>query len=310
MLPLWKSLQADEKVELETGDTLKLGEMELVVEKICSKYSDISCWSVDPTDNPQNEAVGGAASRMMHSASHKKTATPICLHSRYRTRNKQSAKLRCDSKSTLRDPNQETCRICLDCDNESDNPLLNVCQCSGSVRLIHYGCLKTWLNIRTRKVSSENYDYSEYDLTCDLCKTAIKQSVESRGHTYSLYGDEGLTHPPFAVLKLKGEGSRIKQYTVSFHNKDSLVIGKDPKCDLPLSARYLEKEHCELSLRGGALWLHNYSPTYGTFVSLKDGRVGSSLNLMLGNHLIAIERGEQQCCGSVPLELRVPAHQE
>ena len=38
------------------------------------------------------------------------------------------------------------CRICWFATTEADNPLLNSCQCSGSVRFIHLKCLMNWLS--------------------------------------------------------------------------------------------------------------------------------------------------------------------
>lgn len=37
------------------------------------------------------------------------------------------------------------CKICWGTENDLENPLLNSCQCDGSVRYIHYKCLKYWL---------------------------------------------------------------------------------------------------------------------------------------------------------------------
>lgn len=37
------------------------------------------------------------------------------------------------------------CKVCWGQDNEEMNPLLNSCKCDGSVRFIHYECLKHWL---------------------------------------------------------------------------------------------------------------------------------------------------------------------
>lgn len=37
------------------------------------------------------------------------------------------------------------CKVCWDKDSTEENPLLNSCQCDGSVRYIHYNCLKYWL---------------------------------------------------------------------------------------------------------------------------------------------------------------------
>lgn len=37
------------------------------------------------------------------------------------------------------------CKVCWDTTSTVENPLLNSCKCDGSVRYIHYECLKMWL---------------------------------------------------------------------------------------------------------------------------------------------------------------------
>ena len=37
------------------------------------------------------------------------------------------------------------CKVCWSAEQTRTNPLLNSCKCDGSVRFIHYECLKFWL---------------------------------------------------------------------------------------------------------------------------------------------------------------------
>lgn len=37
------------------------------------------------------------------------------------------------------------CRICWGNEEDSSNPLILACKCKGSVGLIHFGCLKSWV---------------------------------------------------------------------------------------------------------------------------------------------------------------------
>ena len=46
-------------------------------------------------------------------------------------------------RSEGQDPIQ--CKICWSNEQTKENPLLNSCKCDGSVRFIHYECLKYWL---------------------------------------------------------------------------------------------------------------------------------------------------------------------
>ena len=46
-----------------------------------------------------------------------------------------------------KDENDEkkTCRFCLGDSICSDNPMLNPCKCSGSMKFVHFVCLRTWI---------------------------------------------------------------------------------------------------------------------------------------------------------------------
>ena len=41
--------------------------------------------------------------------------------------------------------NKHQCKVCWGTEQSDTNPLLNSCKCDGSVRYIHYQCLKQWL---------------------------------------------------------------------------------------------------------------------------------------------------------------------
>lgn len=48
------------------------------------------------------------------------------------------------------------CKVCWDNSSTCENPLLNSCQCDGSVRYIHYNCLKHWLKQKMAKKEEKN----------------------------------------------------------------------------------------------------------------------------------------------------------
>jgi len=48
------------------------------------------------------------------------------------------------------------CKVCWDNSSTTENPLLNSCQCDGSVRFIHYECLKYWLKQKMAKKEEPN----------------------------------------------------------------------------------------------------------------------------------------------------------
>lgn len=68
------------------------------------------------------------------------------------------------------------CRICFENMDSVENPLLSLCKCSGSVKYIHYECLKDWVSNNIKKEKSSNcFFYSYFEPKCDLCKDPIEK---------------------------------------------------------------------------------------------------------------------------------------
>eukprot|EP00826_Nyctotherus_ovalis_P042058 TRINITY_DN4291_c0_g1_i9.p2 TRINITY_DN4291_c0_g1~~TRINITY_DN4291_c0_g1_i9.p2 ORF type:complete len:177 (-),score=31.86 TRINITY_DN4291_c0_g1_i9:561-1091(-) len=66
----------------------------------------------------------------------------------------------------------EACRICAIDENTPKNPLLAPCKCTGTMKFIHYQCLKYWLNKKLTAKKTDNVAlYSWKTFECEVCKT-------------------------------------------------------------------------------------------------------------------------------------------
>lgn len=82
---------------------------------------------------------------------------------------------------------QIQCKICWDNEQTSANPLLSSCKCDGSVRYIHYECLKHWLKQKmTLKEETNCCSYTWKQFECEICKTPYPYIFRSSGHKYRL----------------------------------------------------------------------------------------------------------------------------
>lgn len=64
---------------------------------------------------------------------------------------------------------EDVCRVCFS-SGTKDNPLLSLCNCTGSAKFIHYLCLKTWLNSKVlEKVDSDLIAYYWRNFQCEIC---------------------------------------------------------------------------------------------------------------------------------------------
>jgi hypothetical protein len=73
----------------------------------------------------------------------------------------------------LKDKNQITCRICYYQKSTSEDPLISLCNCTGSVRYIHYGCLQKWLYTRLKIKENKNVMTIKCKLYCEICKSPL-----------------------------------------------------------------------------------------------------------------------------------------
>lgn len=54
------------------------------------------------------------------------------------------------------------CRLCFENTETLTNPLVSLCKCSGSVKYIHYECLRDWISNNVKKDKSSNCLYYSY----------------------------------------------------------------------------------------------------------------------------------------------------
>lgn len=65
---------------------------------------------------------------------------------------------------------EDTCRVCFNKETTEDNPLLSLCNCTGSMKFIHYLCLKVWLHSAVEEeVTSQVISYHWKSFRCEIC---------------------------------------------------------------------------------------------------------------------------------------------
>jgi len=82
---------------------------------------------------------------------------------------------------------QPSCRFCWSSTTEEGNPLISSCQCAGSVRFIHYNCLKIWLDAKKNMKQGENFTSIFWkSFECEICKKAYPLMIKSNDKNFSL----------------------------------------------------------------------------------------------------------------------------
>ena len=73
----------------------------------------------------------------------------------------------------------DLCRICFSNSNTPANPLFAPCKCTGTVKFIHFICLKAWLNLKlipTKMPQFTTYYWKTFE--CEICKTIYPCKIQ------------------------------------------------------------------------------------------------------------------------------------
>ena len=122
-----KSAQNNLDYKLGRGDIIKLGRIKFNVKDYRTKFfqSAQKCCHEDEEENPEDQGNNS-------------------LDSLREEFEEEAVEIDCGVVDPKTSPDIQ-CKVCWDNTSTKENPLLNSCQCDGSVRYIHYDCLKFWL---------------------------------------------------------------------------------------------------------------------------------------------------------------------
>lgn len=83
------------------------------------------------------------------------------------------------------------CRICWSNDEEDGNPLIVACQCAGSIGLIHFKCLKNWLQTQKQEKHPTNqaqnvrsFYWKRFE--CEICKQMFPYTFKIHKSIYKI----------------------------------------------------------------------------------------------------------------------------
>ena len=180
------------------------------------------------------------------------------------------------------------CRICyIEEDEPEENPLLNPCICAGSMKYIHYQCLRRWIiNKCYSKIESNNNSCSIYKIKpveCELCKTKFPDIIIKNGKKYNVSEFKPDYENYFIFESLTLDKNRNKYiYIVALNeNEDKIYLGRDRECNVLFSDISVSRTHCIFSIENNNIYLNDNDSTFGTLVLMKAESIKLIENLPL-----------------------------
>lgn len=106
------------------------------------------------------------------------------------------------------------CKVCWSDEQTTANPLLSSCNCDGSVRFIHFDCLKHWLKQKMslkEGVNSVSYTWKQFE--CEICKKPYPYVFRSQGMKFRLVD-----------VDLPGDGNFLWLESLTFEKNSSRIV--------------------------------------------------------------------------------------
>jgi hypothetical protein len=171
---------------------------------------------------------------------------------------------------------QVQCRFCWNNDDTDDNPLILPCKCRGSVGLIHFLCLKNW--IQTQKHIKEYGDnvtsYYWKQFECEICKQSYPYIFKRKNKLYKL---TDITEPPEGTNYILLESMPLdKNNSRNIHmlrvtpSRSEFKLGRGHESEVRINDISVSRCHAIIKSKTDGFYISDNLSKFGTIVLLKD----------------------------------------
>ena len=190
--------------------------------------------------------------------------------------------------------NEDTlCKICYSNENEENNPLVNLCNCSGGIRFAHYECIKKWMETKLSlkenvKKTVKNYTIKSFN--CEICKSPypFKFKIEGKDKIFDLINIEkpNCDYIILESLNQMKNNSNVKSIHIVQLNNEDIIIGRGHFSDIRINDISVSRNHACLKYNeeSGRLLLRDLKSKFGTLVLIKKP-------LVINNNKICLQIG-------------------
>ena len=170
------------------------------------------------------------------------------------------------------------CRICYSQEeDENNNPLVQPCNCDGSMKYIHLQCLSQWIYTHSCEKLEANNNCSIYllkPIECELCKTKFPDYIKIKNRFFPLINFTNDYKSYLTLESLTLDKYRNKFiYVVSLETKRKIPIGKNHSCEIVLSDRSIENLHCFMVVSNKQVYLEDNDSKFGSLVLVQTKRI-------------------------------------
>ena len=182
----------------------------------------------------------------------------------------------------------KSCRICYTEEEEADNPLIQPCICTGSMKYIHLNCLKKWLNtsVFIKKESSQYCNIFQYkQAECELCKTQFPECIKHKGKVYDIMDYYKDFNNCIIIESITLDKKRNKYlYVVNLDSQNNVInIGRGHDSQVILNDISVSRIHCILKINKSnkKVFISDINSKFGTIILIQTNKIIMNIGLKL-----------------------------
>ena len=182
----------------------------------------------------------------------------------------------------------KACRICYLEDETKDNPLVQPCICSGSMRYIHIDCLKKWVNTSVFTLLETTqycniYQYKKDE--CELCKTKFPDHIYHKGKKYKILDFYDDFHNCLILESLTMDKMKNKYlYVVNLDIPNNRIcIGRGHDSNVIFNDISVSRIHSYLNInkKTKKVFISDNNSKFGTLILVQPKNIILSIDLKL-----------------------------
>ena len=323
----WRFCKKDEENLVSIGDVIKLGRARLKIDTICIGEIFESC-QINFTNNNkkknlnkitkknfdkmflnqktnvnkekdmiENSKVSKISEMREEGVTYNPNINDINNNSGFSSQNPQSSKT-----------SKPSCRICFLSFSSEENPLISPCKCNGSMKNIHYLCLKKCIETKIIKKTENNFkSYSWKSFSCEICKAEYPKYIKIKETLFSLV-DLEINYSSYVTcdytlyddLKKKTFRKGIIIFKINDDNDsdDIITVGRSQNNKIKLKDISVSRNHCNFVKKKNKLYIVDKGSKFGTLIYLNNPLSltpeSNECTLISGKHFFSLNLQRKQ----------------
>ncbi len=177
-----------------------------------------------------------------------------------------------EEKKVQKTKKKRVCRICYIEEDTEENPLIQPCICSGSMKYIHLNCLKHWISTKSLIKMESNNNFTKYKIKpveCELCKSKLPDYIRHNSKLYCILDHSDYeNYISIEYLSIDKRKNRFL-YIGNLENKKEIKIGRGHNSDIIFNDVSVSRLHCKLLNTFNGIYIEDNNSKFGTLILIQ-----------------------------------------